>query len=98
MNKNTETSGDVVVSDDTVVQQIPPSPTSSGSSKSSVEGWEKVKAKQRPSYKDPRRELHPSSAVIQAGYDSAFSERAIKAPIFKSSTFVFANAEGMISR
>ena len=44
------------------------------------------------SYKDPRRELHPSTAVITAGYRSDWSMAAIKAPIFRSSTFEFANA------
>ncbi len=37
--------------------------------------------------------MHPSSAVIHAGYHSHLSERAIKPPIFKSSTFVFSSAE-----
>ena len=45
------------------------------------------------SYKDPLRELHPSSAVIRAGYHSGLSERAIKPPVFRSSTFEFASAE-----
>jgi methionine-gamma-lyase len=45
------------------------------------------------SYKDPLRELHPSSAVIRAGYRSDLSERAIKPPVFRSSTFEFASAE-----
>jgi methionine-gamma-lyase len=45
------------------------------------------------SYKDPLRELHPSSAVIKAGYRSDLSERAIKPPVFRSSTFEFASAE-----
>ena len=45
------------------------------------------------SYKDPLRELHPSSAVIRAGYHSDLSERAIKPPVFRSSTFEFASAE-----
>ena len=45
------------------------------------------------SYKDPLRELHPSSAVIKAGYHSDLSERAIKPPVFRSSTFEFATAE-----
>ena len=44
------------------------------------------------SYKDPRRELHPSTAVIMAGYRSDLSESAIKAPIFRSSTFEFTSA------
>jgi methionine-gamma-lyase len=45
------------------------------------------------SYKDPLRELHPSSAVIHAGYRSDLSERAIKPPVFRSSTFEFASAQ-----
>ena len=45
------------------------------------------------SYKDPLRELHPSTAVIRAGYRSDLSERAIKPPVFRSSTFEFANAQ-----
>ena len=45
------------------------------------------------SYKDPLRELHPSSAVIRAGYNSDLSERAIKPPVFRSSTFEFASAQ-----
>lgn len=45
------------------------------------------------SYKDPLRELHPSSAVIRAGYRSDLSERAVKPPVFRSSTFEFASAE-----
>ena len=44
------------------------------------------------SYKDPRRELHPSTAVIMAGYRSDLSESAIKAPVFRSSTFEFTSA------
>ena len=55
--------------------------------------WENVTHINRRSYKDPLRELHPSSAVIHAGYHSDLSERAIKPPVFKSSTFVFASAE-----
>eukprot|EP00977_Amphora_coffeiformis_P006216 scaffold1340_cov233-Amphora_coffeaeformis.AAC.7 len=43
-------------------------------------------------YKDPRRELHPSTAVIMAGYRSELSESAIKAPVFRSSTFEFTSA------
>lgn len=56
----------------------------------------KAAAKQKiesRSYKDPLRELHPSSAVIRAGYHSNLSERAIKPPVFRSSTFEFASAE-----
>lgn len=44
------------------------------------------------SYKDPRRELHPSTAVIMAGYRSDLSESAIKPPVFRSSTFEFTSA------
>jgi methionine-gamma-lyase len=57
------------------------------------EHWEQVPAVGLRSYKDPLRELHPSSAVIHAGYHNSLSERAIKPPIFKSSTFVFISAE-----
>lgn len=45
------------------------------------------------SYKDPLRELHPSSAVIRAGYRADLSERAIKPPVFRTSTFEFATAQ-----
>jgi hypothetical protein len=45
------------------------------------------------SYKDPLRHLHPSSAVIMAGYRSDLSEAAIKPPVFRSSTFEFRSAE-----
>lgn len=50
-------------------------------------------AHHRRSYKDPMRELHPSTAVIRAGYHSDLSERAIKPPVFRSSTFEFASAQ-----
>lgn len=46
----------------------------------------------RRPYKDPRRELHPSTAVIMAGYRSDLSESAIKPPVFRSSTFEFTSA------
>jgi Cys/Met metabolism PLP-dependent enzyme len=45
------------------------------------------------SYKDPLRQFHPSTAVIIAGYRSDLSEEAIKAPLFRSSTFQFKNAQ-----
>ena len=45
------------------------------------------------SYKDPLRELHPSSAVMRAGYRADLSERAIKPPVFRCSTFEFADAQ-----
>lgn len=61
-------------------------------SEQDTSSWEQVHIKRR-SYKDPLRELHPSSAVIYAGYHSDLSEQAIKPPIFKSSTFVFSSAE-----
>ena len=51
-----------------------------------------VTTKLHRSYKDPLRDLHPSTAVIHAGYRSDLSERAIKPPVFRSSTFEFANA------
>jgi hypothetical protein len=69
-----------------------PSPSVSIGSEQDCSSWEQVPVKRR-SYKDPLRELHPSSAVIYAGYHSALSEQAIKPPIFKSSTFVFSSAE-----
>lgn len=43
-------------------------------------------------YKDPRRELHPCTAVIMAGYRSDLSESAIKPPVFRCSTFEFTSA------
>jgi Cys/Met metabolism PLP-dependent enzyme len=85
--KASEDTGD----DDSDVPSQTASVTSERNSKSS---WEKVPAATPlRSYKDPLRELHPSSAVIHAGYHNNLSERAIKPPIFKTSTFVFANAE-----
>jgi len=45
------------------------------------------------SYKDPLRELHPSSAVMRAGYRADLSERAIKPPVFRCSTFEFDTAQ-----
>jgi methionine-gamma-lyase len=39
-----------------------------------------------------RREQQNCKAVIRAGYRSDLSERAIKAPVFRSSTFEFASA------
>jgi Cys/Met metabolism PLP-dependent enzyme len=76
---------------------ITPSPATSVVGNNN-ETWEQVPVVVGPvpplrSYKDPLRELHPSSAVIHAGYHNNLSERAIKPPVFKSSTFVFANAE-----
>lgn len=44
-------------------------------------------------YKDPLRQFHPSTSVIMAGYRSDLSEAAIKAPVFRSSTFEFKNAQ-----
>jgi len=55
-------------------------------------GRRHVHIQDRP-YKDPLRELHPSSAVIRAGYRSGLSQRAIKPPVFRSSAFEFASAE-----
>ncbi|WP_139920550.1 cystathionine gamma-synthase family protein [Hymenobacter sp. DG01] len=37
--------------------------------------------------------LHPESLMMSYGYTPAWSEGAIKPPIFQTSTFVFANAE-----
>jgi methionine-gamma-lyase len=47
----------------------------------------------RRSYKDPLRELQPCTAAIRAGYHSKLSERAVKPPVFRCSTFEFANAK-----
>ncbi|KAG7354443.1 cystathionine beta-lyase/cystathionine gamma-synthase [Nitzschia inconspicua] len=68
------------------------SPSASVGSEQDSASWEQVHIQER-SYKDPLRELHPSTAVIYAGYHSNLSEQAIKPPIFKSSTFVFSSAE-----
>lgn len=68
------------------------SPSASIGSEQDATSWEQVHINRR-SYKDPLRELHPSSAVIYAGYHSDLSEHAIKPPIFKTSTFVFSSAE-----
>ena len=46
-----------------------------------------------PSYKETRRELHPSTRAILSGYSSRLSEGAVKPPLFRTSTFEFANAE-----
>ena len=46
-----------------------------------------------PSYKERRRELHPSTRAILSGYSSRLSEGAVKPPLFRTSTFEFANAE-----
>lgn len=46
-----------------------------------------------PSYKDTRRELHPSTRAILSGYSSRLSEGAVKPPLFRTSTFEFASAE-----
>ncbi len=43
-------------------------------------------------YKDPLREYHPATSVILAGYRSRLSEGAVKAPVFRTSTFEFASA------
>lgn len=47
----------------------------------------------QPSYKLTHRELHPSTRAIFAGYASKFSERSVKPPLFRTSTFEFSNAE-----
>lgn len=52
----------------------------------------KGKSKEERHYKDPFRELHPATAVILAGYRSRLSEYAVKAPVFRTSTFEFASA------
>ncbi|HUB80246.1 MAG TPA: PLP-dependent aspartate aminotransferase family protein [Bryobacteraceae bacterium] len=46
-----------------------------------------------PSYKLTHRELHPSTRAILAGYNSRLSERSVKPPLFRTSTFEFTNAE-----
>lgn len=46
-----------------------------------------------PSYKNLHRELHPSTRAILSGYSSKLSERAVKPPLFRTSTFEFTNAE-----
>ena len=46
-----------------------------------------------PSYKDTRRELHPSTRAILSGYSSRLSEGAVKPPLFRTSTFEFSSAE-----
>jgi methionine-gamma-lyase len=46
-----------------------------------------------PSYKLTHRELHPSTRAIMAGYNSRLSERSVKPPLFRTSTFEFTNAE-----
>jgi hypothetical protein len=38
-------------------------------------------------------QLRPESLMMSYGYDPALSEGAVKAPIFQTSTFVFASAE-----
>jgi cystathionine beta-lyase/cystathionine gamma-synthase len=49
---------------------------------------------QDPDYKDPLRDLHPSTAVIYAGYRARLSEakNAVKPPVFRTSTFEFSRA------
>ena len=42
---------------------------------------------QDPDHKDPLRDLHPSTAVIHAGYRARLSENAAKPPMFRTSTF-----------
>jgi methionine-gamma-lyase len=44
-------------------------------------------------WKDPHPECKPSTKVISAGYDPAFSEMSAKMPIFTTSTFIFKTAE-----
>jgi hypothetical protein len=51
------------------------SPSVSIGSEQDCSSWEQVPVKRR-SYKDPLREVHPSSAVIYAGYHSDLSEQA----------------------
>ncbi|MBW8869463.1 MAG: PLP-dependent transferase [Acidobacteriales bacterium] len=47
----------------------------------------------QPAYKSRLRELHPSTRAILAGYASKFSERSVKPPLFRTSTFEFSSAE-----
>lgn len=53
----------------------------------------KRKLKEKRHYKDPLRQYHPATSVILSGYRSGLSEYAIKAPLFRTSTFEFASAE-----
>ena len=48
---------------------------------------------QEPGYKETHRDLKPSTRAILAGYDSRLSERSVKPPLFRTSTFEFTNAE-----
>jgi len=67
-------------------------PLKQDGSRESPPAAKRVKIEKR-SYKDPLRELHPSTAAIRAGYHSNLSERAVKPPVFRCSTFEFASAE-----
>ncbi|MCD6163553.1 MAG: aminotransferase class I/II-fold pyridoxal phosphate-dependent enzyme [candidate division Zixibacteria bacterium] len=49
--------------------------------------------KRKEWYKNPHPECKPSTNVISAGYDPAFSEMSAKMPIFATSTFIFKTAE-----
>lgn len=53
----------------------------------------KTKSKSERHYKDPLRQFHPATSVILAGYRSRLSEYSVKPPLFRTSTFEFANAE-----
>lgn len=44
-------------------------------------------------YKDPLRHFHPATSVILAGYRARLSEYSVKPPVFRTSTFEFANSE-----
>jgi methionine-gamma-lyase len=100
-NNNNSKNDYGIVEDPHPITTVPPQSTASSnaSSEDQEEGdhgsWESVNemSLRRRSYKDPLRELHVSSAVIHAGYHNSLSERAIKPPIFRSSTFVFQSAQ-----
>ncbi|HAR54872.1 TPA: methionine gamma-lyase [Patescibacteria group bacterium] len=48
---------------------------------------------QRPDYKNPHLELHPSTRPFVVGYDAKLSAMAIQPPVFRTSTFEFSSAE-----
>lgn len=64
-----------------------------GSKKSARKATKKVVAKKERDYKDPLRQYHPATSVILAGYRSGLSQYSVKAPLFRTSTFEFSNAE-----
>ena len=48
--------------------------------------------KKAKDYRNPLRGLHPSTAVIHAGYRARLSENSVKPPVFRTSTFEFESA------